>query len=134
MRKCVAAAPSGPTFARPSAIASARGNRDLGPQPPPRGVSRPWPPTCLPAEVQLITIGPWSFVGWPGEMSVELGLELKERCPKTFVISLANGELEGYLVTAAARRDGECEAFNAIFASPKGGNRLIEATVQLANA
>ena len=26
--------------------------------------------SCLPAEVQILKIGPWSFVGWPGEIFV----------------------------------------------------------------
>lgn len=47
--------------------------------------------SAMPAEVMVMRIGPWSFVGWPGEISVEFALELKQRQPDCFVISLANG-------------------------------------------
>lgn len=76
-------------------------------------------------------IGPWSFVGWPGEISVEFALELKERQPDCFVISLANGELQGYLVTDKAVRDGRYEALNAVFDGPESGKLLVEKTLEL---
>ncbi len=85
---------------------------------------------CLPAEVQVLRVGPWSFVAWPGEIFVEYALAIKARCPDTFVISLANGELQGYIATEEASRAGGYEASNALFA-PESGQRLIEATVAL---
>ena len=87
--------------------------------------------TCLPAEIQVIGIGKWRFVGWPGEVFVEFALQLRERCADAFVITLANGELQGYLVTAEALQQRCYEAGNAIFASPESGNRLVAATQQL---
>jgi neutral ceramidase len=44
---------------------------------------------CMPAEIQMIRVGPWTFVGWPGEIVVEHALALKARAPDTFVISLS---------------------------------------------
>lgn len=84
-----------------------------------------------PAEVQLIEIGPWRFVGWPGEFFVEYALELKARLPGTFVITLANGELQGYVVTADAAARRTYEASNAIF-SHENGPRMVAVTVELA--
>ena len=85
---------------------------------------------CMPAEVQAFMIGPWSFVAWPGEVFVEYALELKSSCRNVFVISLANGELQGYIVTEEAAAEGGYEASNALFA-PEAGRRLVEATREL---
>lgn len=85
---------------------------------------------CLPAEIQILTIGPWKFAAWPGEVFVEYALELKRRAADTFPITLANGELQGYLVTPDAAAKGVYEAGNALFA-PANGARLVEATLNL---
>ncbi len=90
------------------------------------GRVREYADACLPAEVQLLRIGRWSFVGWPGEVYVEFGLEVRRRHPDAFVITLANGELQGYLVTAEAVAEGGYEASNALFASPESARRLVE--------
>ncbi len=71
--------------------------------------------TCLPAEIQVIKIGPWSFVGWPGEVFVEYALAVKEKYENAFIITLANGELQGYIVTKSAFEQGGYEASNAMF-------------------
>lgn len=83
-----------------------------------------------PAEIQAISIGPWTFVGWPGEFFVEYALAVRARVPGTFVISLANGELQGYIVTPEAAARGVYEAGNAVFA-PENGQRFVDATVAL---
>lgn len=85
---------------------------------------------CLPAEIQALKIGPWTFVGWPGEIFVEHALALKAQAADAYVISLANGELQGYIATEAAAAEGGYEASNAIFA-PEAGRMLIEATLKL---
>jgi neutral ceramidase len=85
---------------------------------------------CSPAELQLITLGPWKFVTWPGEFFVEYALEVKARSPQTFVITFANGELQGYIVTPEAVAAGSYEAGNALF-SPANGRRVVEATLAL---
>ncbi|MHC4122044.1 MAG: neutral/alkaline non-lysosomal ceramidase N-terminal domain-containing protein, partial [Planctomycetota bacterium] len=58
--------------------------------------------TILPAEIQVIKIGDWCFIGWQGEIFVEYSIAVKKRFNNTFVISLANGELQGYIVTKQA--------------------------------
>ncbi len=86
--------------------------------------------SCLPAEVQILGIGPWSFVGWPGEIFVEHALALKARCKNAFVISLANGEFQGYIVTEKAAKNGGYEASNSIF-GPQSGQTLVDKTLDL---
>jgi neutral ceramidase len=83
-----------------------------------------------PAEIQLITVGPWRFVAWPGEFFVEHGLALKARAADTFLITLANGELQGYIATPEAIVRGACEATNAVFAV-ENGLRFVERTLAL---
>ena len=86
--------------------------------------------SCLPAEVQVLGVGPWSFVGWPGEVFVEHALALKAHCANTFVISLANGEFQGYIVTEEAADKGGYEASNSIFGA-QSGQRLVDKTFEL---
>ena len=88
---------------------------------------------CLPAEIQVIKIGPWAFVGWPGELFVEYGLAVKARARNTYLISLANGELQGYVVTEEAPTTGAYEAANALFA-PASGQVLVNATLEMLSA
>lgn len=85
---------------------------------------------CMPAEIQILTIGPWKFVAWPGEVFVEYALALKQKVPDAFLITLANGELQGYLVTPEAATRGVYEAGNAVF-SPANGTRLVAGTLDL---
>jgi len=87
--------------------------------------------TCLPAQIQLIGIGPWTFVGWPGEVFTEFALEVRQRYPEAFVITLANGDLQGYLVTAEAVGKKTYEASNAVFASPDSARLLVAKTFEL---
>ena len=76
----------------------------------------------------MIAIGDWTYVTWPGEMFVEIGLEIRNSRPHTVVVTMANGELHGYLVTQEAV-DRKCyEAGNALLASPAGGEYLVRAT------
>ena len=86
--------------------------------------------SCLPAEVQVLQIGPWAFVGWPGEIFVDYALRVKAQLREAFVISLANGELQGYITTEQAAEEGGYEASNAIFA-PQSGQALVDTTLRL---
>lgn len=90
--------------------------------------------TCMPAEVQAISVGPWTFLALPGELFVEFALEIEANHPNTHVITLANGELQGYLVTEEALHEGGYEASNALFTSPDSGRILVQAAHDLLNA
>jgi hypothetical protein len=61
---------------------------------------------------------------------VEYALALKKRHPNVFPISLANGELQGYIVTQEAVAEGGYEASNALF-SWRSGPLLVEAAAEL---
>jgi len=75
------------------------------------------------AEVQVFQIGPIVLVAFPGELFVEYALEIKKRATKpATVISLANGELQGYIVTPGAKG---YEADFSLFL-PSAGKILIE--------
>ena len=87
--------------------------------------------TCLPAEVQAIRLGPWTFVGWPGEAFIDFPLQVKQSLADTFVISLANGETQGYMVTAQAVEEGGYEASNCVFLNPDSGDLLVRTTVKM---
>ncbi len=84
-----------------------------------------------PLEVQAVGIGGATFVGLPGESFTEYALMLKKRAGKgVFVVSLVNGELQGYIVTPEAARAGGYEATNSLFA-PEAGRILVDAALAL---
>ena len=87
--------------------------------------------SVLPAEITLMRIGPWFFVGWPGEVFVEFSLQVKAQHPNCHVISLVNGELQGYIATAEAVRQGAYEAQNGLFSNPEAGTALVNATLEM---
>ena len=85
---------------------------------------------CMPAEVQIIKIGKWSFVGWQGEVFIEYPLAVKQAKADTFVIAMANGELQGYIVTEQAAEEGGYEASNALF-SYQSGQIMVDKTLEI---
>lgn len=82
--------------------------------------------------VSVFKIGDFLFVGWPGEIFVEYGLEIKSAFPNAAVITLANAELQGYIVTPEAAAAGVYEASNAIFDATSGA-LLVKKTIDLIN-
>lgn len=85
----------------------------------------------LEAEVQVISIGQVALVGIPGELFVELGLEIQKRSPfaHTFIIELANDTL-GYIPTRQAFAQGSYEPTSSRFA-PGAGEAMVEKAVEL---
>ncbi len=86
--------------------------------------------SCLPAEIQLMRVGPWNFVGWQGEIFVDYALQVKSNYANTYIISIANGELQGYIVTEEAVEEGGYEASNSLF-SHRSGQIFVEETKKL---
>jgi len=86
--------------------------------------------TILPAEIQIIKIGDRTFIAWPGEVFVEYGLELKKQFSKISLITYANGELQGYLVTKEANDKGFYEAGNSFF-DYTAGEIMLKKTMEL---
>ncbi len=86
----------------------------------------------LDAEVQVIALGDdVAWVALPGEMFVELGLEVKKRSPfkHTIIVTLANGSI-GYVPTTRAFGEGNYEPL-AARCIPGSGERLVECAVRL---
>lgn len=85
-------------------------------------------------EVQAIQIdSEHVIVALPGEVFVDLGLEIKKRSPyqRTTVIELVNA-CPGYIPTAKAYREGSYETVNTRFQSGVG-EKMVEATLDLLN-
>lgn len=85
--------------------------------------------SSLPAEIQIIKVGEWKFVAWPGEVFVEYGLELKNHFDNVALITYANGELQGYIVTKEAQEKGFYEAGNSFF-DYKAGELMLAETIK----
>ena len=87
--------------------------------------------TYTPTDVQAVRVGDACLVGLPGELFVEYGLDVKRRAPRrTFVVSLVNGDLRGYIVTPEAAEAGCYEASTGIFDAASGGI-LVDAAINL---
>lgn len=84
-----------------------------------------------PVEVQVLRIGEVDVVGLPGECFADYALAIKRSArTRTFVVSLVNGELQGYIVTPEASATGGYEATNAVFA-PEAGAMLVRTALTL---
>jgi neutral ceramidase len=80
------------------------------------------------AEVQVLRVGNAAIVGLPGELFVEYGLAIKAASPvTTSVVSLANGELQGYITTPGATG---YEAGISLFL-PESGLIMVKAALDL---
>lgn len=97
------------------------------------GGLEPYYESCLPAEVQIIKVWEWIFAAWPGEIFVEYGLALKQRFEKFSLITCANGELQGYIVTKGSLEKGYYEAGNSLF-DYRTGELFQEQTIELLNS
>jgi neutral ceramidase len=95
------------------------------------GELQQWQARCATAELQVLRAGSACLACLPGEVFVEYGLAIKRRAPlKTWVVSLANGELQGYIVTPEAEREGGYEAQCGFFKAANG-ERLVNEMVRL---
>jgi hypothetical protein len=86
----------------------------------------------LEVEVQVVTLGDdLAWVSMPGELFVNLGLDIKKSSPfkNTIIVELANGAV-GYLPTSRAFAEGNYEPTNARTA-PGSGERLVRAALDL---
>jgi len=81
-------------------------------------------------QVQSLRLGDTAIVGVPGEVFVELGLEIKHHSPAahTLVLELANDAI-GYLPTAKAFTEGGYEVSSSLYA-PDAGDILVEKTLK----
>ena len=89
------------------------------------------PPVAHKTWVHALRIGELAIVGAPGELFVELGLEIKRRSPfaQTIVIELANDSI-GYIPTLRAFEEGAYEPESSGY-EPGFGEAIVEAAVGL---
>lgn len=87
----------------------------------------------LKAEVQVLTLGSLAFVGIPGELFVQLGMEIVRRSPfpNTFILELANQDI-GYIPTKEAFEQGAYEPTSSVVA-PGTGERIVDEALALLN-
>ena len=92
----------------------------------------------VPAEVQLVQIGPAAIVSTPSEYFCQFGLNIKAKSPykTTMVVELANGCV-GYVPDAQAVRDQsgyEPRTARSSKLAPEAGEELADAAVALLRA
>jgi neutral ceramidase len=89
------------------------------------------PPVARQTLVQALRVGDLALVGAPGELFVELGLEIKRRSPfaQTMVLELANDSI-GYIPTARAFDEGAYEPNSSSY-EPGFGEQIVDAAVGL---
>jgi hypothetical protein len=94
-----------------------------------------WP--SIEAEVQAVQVGPAVMLAAPGEMFVELGLDIRRgsKFPITMPVELANGSI-GYIPTEEALGKGgggyETRLTSYSNAEPAAGRKFVETAVELA--
>ena len=83
-------------------------------------------PDTFPTLIQALRIGDVGIVGLPGEIFVEIGLQIKERSrfPVTMPIELANGYL-GYTCTDKSLKEGSYETQTAYSSLPAAGTEKL---------
>ena len=88
----------------------------------------------VPAEVQVIRIGDFAFVGIPGEPFVEMGLGIKRdaRAPRAICLGYANGWV-GYLAPPSAWEQGGYEVNLGTWSivGPAAHGLLLDAALEL---
>jgi hypothetical protein len=85
-------------------------------------------------EIQVIALGDRvAWISLPGEIFVELGLEIKKASPFAFtmIAELANGSI-GYIPNKSAYAEGNYEVISARCARGSG-EKLVEAAIRLLN-
>ena len=88
--------------------------------------------TPVECEIQALTVGPVSFVAWPGEVFCDFGQEVKERTPlrPTYTVGYANGSI-GYVPIPEVFEEGGYEARAAAHLADNAGAVLLEESLDL---
>ena len=90
-------------------------------------------PLEQPTLIQAMRIGDVGLAGFPGEIFVEIGMEVKKRSPfkRTLTAELANDAI-GYIPTPKAFEEGSYEAYTTP-TSPTTAPAMVESAVKLLN-
>jgi hypothetical protein len=85
-----------------------------------------------PAQIQVLALGDNRIVGMPGEVFVDFALDIKERSPykNTFVTTLANGCLPGYVCTKESYALGGYET-GASLLDQNFGYEIVDKALEL---
>jgi hypothetical protein len=86
---------------------------------------------CLPAEIQVFALGSHAIIAWPGEFFVEFQLAVRQQFPDAAIITCANGDLQGYVVTQDAIDQKRYEAGNAMLKSTDAGDIVVRQTLTM---
>jgi len=83
-------------------------------------------------DVQAISAGPVTLLGWPGEVFCELGMQVKRASPlpSTYIVGYANGSI-GYVPTPEEFPLGGYEVDSAIHLDDNAGTALVEQSLSL---
>lgn len=90
-----------------------------------------------PAEVQVLSVNDVAFVAIPGELFVEHGLRIKQRCwpRQALVVECANGQIAYIPTKDAFQRGGYETTFGPpSWLAPEAGDLLTDAAVELIQA
>lgn len=83
-------------------------------------------------ELQVLKIGEVAVLGLPGEVFLELGMEIRRKSPfeRPLIAELCNQESEGYILTPQACDEGGYEPTASILRADAGG-KLVTESVRL---
>jgi hypothetical protein len=83
-------------------------------------------------EIQAFKIGNTAVLGLPGEIFLELGMEIRKRSPfeHTLIAELCNLDWIGYILTPQAYEEGGYEP-TASMLKPDAGNILVEESIKI---
>ena len=89
-------------------------------------------PDPVTTQVQILRIGDTYVLGLPGEVLVEVGLEIKERAglANLFIVTLANDAI-GYVCHAAAYNEGGYEPVSGTNLAEGAGEIMVEQALAL---
>jgi neutral ceramidase len=89
-------------------------------------------PEPVTSEIQVLRIGDIYILGLPGEVLVEVGLEIKKRAglEKLFIVTLSNDAI-GYVCHSAAYDEGGYEPAGATNLAKGAGEIMIETSLEL---
>ena len=90
------------------------------------------PPKNIETEMQVLRLGDIYLLGLPGEILIEVGLEIKEKAglDKLFVTSITNDSI-GYVCHAEAYNEGAYEPTRGTHLAPGAGEIVVEHALAL---
>jgi len=90
------------------------------------------PPQEIETEIQVLRLGDIYLLGLPGEVLVEVGLEIKEKAglDKLFVTTITNDSI-GYVCPAEAYNEGAYEPTRGTHLAPGAGEHIVEQSLDL---